>query len=114
MQRIYTELLEELEIHNLKIRNQYFEQKISKRKEATFFAIGMLILLFILEIYMLSGLWSCFNATLPDMAITLLSTIPLVAMTTIVVIIILGAFGKEPSLSAGNLVAQASEASQGP
>lgn len=102
--------IEESEMRYLAIRNEYFKQKINKRKEATFFALGMLILLFILEIFMFSGLWSKSDATIPDMAITLLFTIPMLAMTSIVVIVILGAFGKEPSLSAGNLAAQASEA----
>ena len=102
--------IEESERRYLAIRNEYFKQKIKKRKEATYFAIVMLICFIILEIFMFSGTWSKYDATIPDMAITLLFTIPMVAMTTIVVIVILGAFGKEPSLSAGNLAAQASEA----
>ncbi|MCY4101468.1 MAG: hypothetical protein OXF46_11220 [Rhodobacteraceae bacterium] len=113
MQNYHTELLEELERRNLEIRNQYFEQKINKRKEATYFAIGLLIVMFLIEIFMFSGLWSKFDVSIPEMAISLLFTIPLVAMTTIVIIVILGAFGKEPSLGKGNLSAQAYEVSQG-
>ena len=60
---------------------------------------------------MLSGRWT---NSLPELAITLLFVVPLVAMSTIVVIVVIGAFGKEPSVSVGNLADQASEASIGP
>lgn len=103
--------LAELERQYLAGKIAYLTQKIEKRTEAIRIALGMLGLLLALELYMLSGCWA---KDLPELAITLLFVIPLVAMSAIVVIVVIGAFGKEPSVGVGNLADQASEASIGP
>ena len=106
--------LEKLEEQFLAGKIKYLNQKIEKRTEAIRIALGMLADLLLIEIYMLSGCWTISSKLLPDMAITLLFAIPLVAMSAIVVIIVIGAFGKEPSVSAGNLADQVGEASVAP
>ena len=65
--------------------------------------MGMIVLSLLPELYMLSGCWARDAVLLPETAITLLFAMPLVSMTAIVVIVVVGAFGKEPNLGIGNL-----------
>ena len=105
--------LAQLEQLYLSAKVDYLNQKVVKRTEAVRIALGMLTFLFLLEVYMLSGCWTT-NDKLPPMAITLLFVIPLVAMSAIVVMIIIGAFGKEPAVGVGNLADVASETMTSP
>ena len=95
--------LVELERQYLAGKVAYLRQKIGKRTEAIRLAMGMLGLLLVLELYMLSGFWANGSVSLPDLAVTLLFAIPLVAMSAIVAIVVIGAFGKEPNVGVGNL-----------
>ena len=99
--------LRELEHDYLRSKVEYLRQKIEKRTEATRLAMGMMALSLLLELYMLSGCWANDTDSLPETAITLLFAMPLVSMTAIVVIVVIGAFGKEPNLGIGNLAGDA-------